>query len=100
MKEKLEIQYIMSLNKAARQASRDRSQLMRTKSILENQLKNIEDSVSVEYTDWMAFFKKKDEGFEFLGFWNERSDDGLVPENWDFCLPMPKPETLTEFNGF
>lgn len=91
-----------------RSESRMRDQLTKVKNSLENHIDSLKKevdklqaSVAVEYTGWAALFKAKPEGgFECVAIVDERNLPDETPEDWDVSLPIPKPGSLPEFEGW
>ena len=61
----------------------------------------IEESNRIEYSGDVVLLKRNGETWESLGVFNPKTmyeDD--EPLGWDLCLPIPKIETVREFQGF
>jgi len=57
--------------------------------------------VGVEYTGSFVMLKKDGDSYKCLGVYNPDIDaEENEPEGWDLCLPIPDPETVSEFGGF
>ena len=53
-----------------------------------------------EYTGWFVLLKKDGDGWKFLGFYNpDTAEENTEPE-WTIALPIPKPESVEEFQGW
>lgn len=97
----------MAINASEKHASDVRTKLLNLKSALETSLRQIDECVKVEQTGQMVLLKIVGDTFEFVGIYKDgegiwkdgKWSDEEEPE-WDLCLPIPKPETVPEFQGF
>ena len=67
------------------------------------QLQDIEDD-GIQYTDWYVLlkFNKANNKWQSACYYPDDDEDGTkCPiDDFEICLPIPKPETLKEFEGF
>lgn len=91
---------MLAINQSEKKAACARTELLRVKSSLEVALRDIDQTVEVEYTGFFALLKRHPtKGWECLAVVNQDS----LPENepeWDLCLPIPDPLTIPEFSGW
>lgn len=70
---------------------------------LENVRREIDDidaSLAVEYTGHVALLKRTEQGWTCLACVDSQRLPDDVPEDFDLCLPIPKPETMPEWEGW
>ena len=84
-----------------------RARLTKVKTRMSIHLKNvqreiddIDASLLVEYTGHVALLKQTPEGWTCLACVDSRNLPPDVPEDFDLCLPIPKPETMPEWEGW
>lgn len=67
---------------------------------VQKQIDRIDESLSLEYTGHVALLKQTNNGWECLACVDSRHLPDDVPEDFDICLPIPKPETMPEWEGW
>lgn len=68
---------------------------------INTEIEQISQALEVEYTPYCAILKKKPEGgWECIAIVDNRDLPYDMPEEWDLCMPIPKPETMPEFEGW
>lgn len=100
IRQKNEMKMIWDIQKTIKQEAITRTLLMKLKSKLLEQCDLIEESQKVEYTGWYVLLKKKADGYECLGIVNPFQQSKMPTYEWDLSLPIPKPETMPEFQGW
>ena len=98
-----EIHAAQSLKQNA--ALRDRLEKVRSRlqshiSEVKREVDEISAALRVEYTGWMALIKCTDGKWTCVGCVKINDVDDDTPDDFDLALPIPKPETLPEFNGW
>lgn len=76
--------------------------LVSVKSALRKELDYIDEKRNVEYTDWYVLLKKDGDTWKAACYCPYDDEDGnKIPiEDFDVILPIPKPETLKDWDGF
>lgn len=87
---------LLTLNRSLKKNDLLKTQLSVLKSRLQRAIDEIDRTNQVEYTDYLIFLKE--DPWEVIAILNSESED--LPESWDLCLPIPKPESVPEFDGF
>ena len=70
---------------------------------LKKRIVNLCDSMEVEatkYSGWYVLLKQDGYGWECLGVYNPHDESGPEEPEWDLCMPIPKPESIEEFQGW
>lgn len=98
----MKIDEIISTNKVLRSASLSKSKLTSVKSELLKIAGEIEESLAVKYTDWVALMKFEDQKWTCVCCINPNEDRWQEEELPDYTLmiPIPDPNTIVEFDGF
>lgn len=94
-----ELKIAIKINDLYKREQFMRDKLSYTISQLKGALSDLQESEKIKYSGWSVLLKKKGRGFECVGIVDPDSDDN-IPEDFDIVLPIPKSETLPEFNGF
>lgn len=95
------------LGQAAKQNAALRDQLERVRDRMSTHLadvsreiNSIQAALRVEYTGWMALLKLEDGQWRCLACVKVNDVDDDTPMEFDLALPIPKPETLPDFDGW
>lgn len=67
---------------------------------LQGQMAKIDQALTVEYTGHFALLKRDGDGWKCLACADSNKLPSDLPEDFDLCLPIPKPETLPEWEGW
>ena len=101
MKNNTSLRQIMDVNKAKKAEAEALHTLACVKRELVQALDKVEQNLKVEYTGEFVLLKQKENGrFESLGTFSPCIDDPEAEPEWDLCIPIPKPETYPEFQGW
>jgi hypothetical protein len=98
----MKIDEIISTNKVLRSASLSKSKLTSVKSELLKIAGEIEESLAVKYTDWVALMKFENDKWICVCCINPSEDRWQEEELPDYTImiPIPDPNTIVEFDGF
>lgn len=67
---------------------------------VQREIDDIDAALAVEYTGHVALLRQTPEGWTCLACVDSRNLPPDVPEDFDLCLPIPKPETMPEWEGW
>ena len=100
---KSNVNYFLLANVLQTELNRAKSKLGFYKSSLENQIRDIEQEDKIEYTESYVLMRRdKDGNWQSACYCPYDDEDGenMPMEDFEVILPIPKPETLKEFEGF
>lgn len=100
-------EYNLQISQVLKQNHILRSRLEKVRSRLKNHIEDMQveiDELSaalkVEYTNYAALFKESPDGWICIACFDTTNIPEDLPEDFDLCLPIPKPETLPEWEGW
>jgi len=67
---------------------------------VKREIDSLSEALTVEYTGHVALLKQTHEGWTCLACVDSCNLPPDVPEDFDLCLPIPKPETMPEWEGW
>lgn len=67
---------------------------------VKREIDSLSEALTVEYTGHVALLKQTPKGWACLACVDSRNLPDDVPEDFDLCLPIPKPETMPEWEGW
>lgn len=67
---------------------------------VQREIDDINESLAVEYTGHVALLKREGNGWKCVACVDSQNLPPDVPEEFDVCLPIPKPETMPEWEGW
>jgi hypothetical protein len=67
---------------------------------VQQQIDSIAAALAIEYTGHFALLKRTDTGWQCLACVDSANLPDDLPEDFDLCLPIPKPETMPEWEGW
>lgn len=95
--------YFILSNALKARLNQKEGRLRAFKSSLLREIQDIEIEEKVEYTEWFVLMKRdKDGNWQSVCYSPDHDEDGEnnPMEDFEIILPIPKPETLKEFEGF
>ena len=95
-----DLRKIMDVNMAMKRDDENRRTLNIVKMGMRELIDRIEESVEIEYTGSFVLLKRDGEGWAFVMIFDPQTFDDMTEPEWDLCLPIPKPETVSEFHGW
>lgn len=99
-----ELKMAMDVMQSQRRVEEMRSTLQNAIHTIKSKIGDIENAMSVEYTGWIGLFKEKNGQWECVATVDscnlpEEWEDEMEPE-WDMAVPIPKPGTVPDFQGW
>lgn len=67
---------------------------------VQREIDDISAALAIEYTGWCSLLKLVDGKWVCLACVDSRNLPEDTPEDFDVCLPIPKPETMPEWQGW
>lgn len=89
----------MDVNQAKKSEAKCRNTLMRVRDQLDRLANELHKSAVVEYTGDFVLLRREGSGWALVAIYNPDTWEGEDPE-WDQCMPIPKLETIPEFDGW
>ena len=93
-----ELKQIAAINGSAKAEAVMRTRLLMARDRLQAICDDIENACRIEYTGWFAMLRRDGDDWTCVGCINPDNEVDL-PE-FDLMMPIPKPETVPEFDGF
>lgn len=103
MKYKHNLGYFLAANALKTRLNQAEGRLAAFKSSLLREIQDIETEGTIEYTACFVLMKRDKDGNWLSVCYDPYADDdgeNMPMEDFEVILPIPKPETLKEFEGF
>lgn len=103
MRYKKNLDFFICANALKARLNQTEGRIRAIKTSLLRELEDIKVEGGVKYTEWFVLMKRDKDGNWISVCYDPYADDELedMPmEDFEVILPIPKPETLKEFDGF
>lgn len=84
---------------------RDKLERVRTRLVIhvenvDREIEKLDEALRIEQTGYCVLLKQTDKGWTCVAVVNSLRPPDDVPEDFDLCLPIPKPESMPEWEGW
>lgn len=69
-------------------------------SNVQREVEKLDEALRIEPTGYCALLKQDSDGWKCLAVVNSMHPPEDVPEDFDLCLSIPKPDSMPEWQGW